>query len=66
MIDGAASTRDDDLDSGDAVKIEGPEERELVTRDAAELMLVDVPLEFEPGARPHMVSLGGAWGGGPD
>ncbi len=48
VIDGAASTGDDELESGDALKVEGPEEVQLTTPAMAELILVDAPLEFEP------------------
>lgn len=48
VIDGAASAGDDELDAGDALKIEGPEHIELRTRNMAELILIDVPLSFEP------------------
>jgi len=48
LIDGRVSASGDDLVAGDAVKIEGPEELELAGPDAAEMILVDVPLDFEP------------------
>ncbi len=48
VIDGAVSTANDVLEAGDAIKIEGPEELDLRTSTVAELILVDVPLEFEP------------------
>jgi len=47
VIDGAVSAAEDDLVSGDAIKIEGPEELQLTTPDVAELILVDVPLTFQ-------------------
>jgi hypothetical protein len=37
-----------DLAAGDAIKIGGPEDIEVTTPDVAELILVDVPLRFEP------------------
>jgi redox-sensitive bicupin YhaK (pirin superfamily) len=48
VIDGAASAGDDELEAGDALKIEGPQDIELRTRNTAELILIDVPLIFEP------------------
>jgi quercetin 2,3-dioxygenase len=48
VTDGAASAGDDELEAGDALKIEGPQDIELRTRNTAELILIDVPLTFEP------------------
>jgi redox-sensitive bicupin YhaK (pirin superfamily) len=48
VIDGILSTGGDDLETGDAIKIEGPGELDLTSSSAAEVILVDVPLEFEP------------------
>ena len=36
------------MDPGDAAKIEGPEHLVLSAPDTAEMIMVDVPLEFEP------------------
>jgi quercetin 2,3-dioxygenase len=47
VIDGTLSTGKDDLGAWDAIKIEGPERLELTTSTVAEVILVDVPLEFE-------------------
>ena len=48
LIDGAASFDGTDVATGDAAKV--TEEPELVirARDASELILVDVPIQFEP------------------
>ncbi|MGH9269405.1 MAG: hypothetical protein ACRD0D_14670 [Acidimicrobiales bacterium] len=48
VIDGAVSTGDDDLAVGDAIKIYGSEDIAVKNPDTAELILVDVPLDFEP------------------
>jgi redox-sensitive bicupin YhaK (pirin superfamily) len=48
VIDGRATVNDEPLRTGDAVKIEGPERISLGSTLAAELILVEVPLEFEP------------------
>jgi redox-sensitive bicupin YhaK (pirin superfamily) len=48
VIDGEATLQDSRLGTGDAVKFEGPEECVLTSRGRAELILVDVPLQFEP------------------
>ena len=48
MIDGRLTLDDEDLGTGDAVTITGPIELAFSTTTAAELILVDVPLEFEP------------------
>jgi redox-sensitive bicupin YhaK (pirin superfamily) len=48
VIDGAASTGDDELEAGDALKIQGPEDIDLSAAGTAELILVDAPLDFEP------------------
>lgn len=47
-IDGDAAVEESAIAAGDAVKITGPEHVSVSTPDVAELMLVDVPLEFEP------------------
>ena len=48
VIDGRLSVNGDSLTSGDAVKITGEATMELSTDVAAELILIDVPLQFEP------------------
>ena len=48
VIDGRVSLDGDPLRTGDAVVITGAEEISLSTEHAAELILVDVPLDFEP------------------
>jgi redox-sensitive bicupin YhaK (pirin superfamily) len=48
VIDGRLSLDGDALATGDAATITGPIELALSTDTAAELILIDVPLEFEP------------------
>ena len=48
VIDGRLSLDGDSLRTGDAAKITGEIELSLATDVAAELILIDVPLEFEP------------------
>ena len=48
MIDGRLSLDGDTLSTGDAAKVTGEVELELATEVGAELILIDVPLEFEP------------------
>ncbi len=48
VIDGAAEVDGPRLSAGDAAKIEGPEHVALSSPETAELILVDVPLEFRP------------------
>ena len=48
VIDGRVALDGDGLSTGDAAKITGPVEVALSTDAAAELILIDVPLEFEP------------------
>jgi redox-sensitive bicupin YhaK (pirin superfamily) len=48
VIDGRLSLDGDPLKTGDAAKITGPIALELATDVGAELILVDVPLEFAP------------------
>jgi len=48
VIDGRLTLDDEELGTGDAATITGPIELALSTATAAELILVDVPLEFEP------------------
>lgn len=48
VIGGAATLHDDTLETGDAAKVVGPERLELAAHEPTELILVDVPLHFEP------------------
>ena len=48
VIDGRLSLNGDSLRTGDAAKVMGEAELELATDLAAELILIDVPLQFEP------------------
>ena len=48
LIDGRLLLNGDSLATGDAVKVTGEAKFELSTDVAAELILIDVPLEFEP------------------
>ncbi len=48
VIDGDVVAGDAALESGDAVKIHGPEDLVLSSSSVAELILVDAPLEFRP------------------
>ncbi len=48
IIDGAAAVAGSALSAGDAAKVEGPEHVGLSAEAAAEVILVDVPLEFRP------------------
>jgi len=48
VIDGRLTLDDEELGTGDAATITGPIELAFSTSTAAELILVDVPLEFEP------------------
>jgi quercetin 2,3-dioxygenase len=48
VIDGRLSLDGDSLKTGDAAKITGEATLEMSTDIAAELILIDVPLEFEP------------------
>lgn len=56
VIGGEASVGGATLATGDAAKIYGPEHVTVSSPSVAELILVDVPLEFEPV---------GVWAGGP-
>jgi quercetin 2,3-dioxygenase len=47
VIDGRPAVDGDQLRTGDAAKITGPADLRLATHVAAELILIDVPLEFE-------------------
>jgi hypothetical protein len=42
------STGEGELEAGDALKIQGPEDIDLSAAGTAELILVDAPLDFEP------------------
>ena len=48
VIDGRIDVDGDELRTGDAAKITGEAQLTLRTDIAAELILIDVPLEFEP------------------
>jgi redox-sensitive bicupin YhaK (pirin superfamily) len=48
VIDGRLSLDDEALRTGDAAKVTGEATLEMSTEVAAELILIDVPLEFEP------------------
>ncbi|MGH3441706.1 MAG: pirin family protein [Nitriliruptorales bacterium] len=48
VFDGTVGLNDDKLATGDAAKSFGPESLDLTGTDPAELILVDVPLDFEP------------------
>lgn len=48
VIDGRVAIDGDQLRTGDAAKIAGRADLRLTTDSAAELILIDVPLEFEP------------------
>ena len=48
VIDGRLSIDDDALATGDAAKVTGEVTLHLSTDLAAELILIDVPLDFEP------------------
>jgi redox-sensitive bicupin YhaK (pirin superfamily) len=48
VIDGRVAVNDEALRTGDALKVEGAADLSLVTDTTAELILIDVPLQFEP------------------
>jgi len=48
VIDGRLSLNGDELKTGDAAKVTGEAQFEMSTDVAAELILIDVPLQFEP------------------
>ncbi len=48
VIDGRVKINDDELRTGDALKVTGNADLALRTDLAAELIVIDVPLEFEP------------------
>jgi quercetin 2,3-dioxygenase len=47
VIDGRATVNDDELRTGDALKVAAPIDLVVSTRVSAELILIDVPLEFQ-------------------
>jgi hypothetical protein len=48
VIGGAVTLNGEPLKAHDAAQVEGPQDLELVGQEPAELILVDVPLAFEP------------------
>lgn len=48
VLDGAARVGGHDLVEGDAAKVFGPESTDITADGHAELIVIDVPLEFEP------------------
>jgi quercetin 2,3-dioxygenase len=48
VIDGSVTADHTDMEPGDSAKVHGPENLSVSTDAAAELILVDVPLEFRP------------------
>lgn len=48
VIDGRVAVNGDSLKTGDGAKITGEAQLEMATDVAAELILIDVPLQFEP------------------
>jgi quercetin 2,3-dioxygenase len=48
LIDGAARFGGDDVSTGDAAKVTGQPELAIRARERSELILVDVPMTFEP------------------
>ena len=48
VIDGAATLNGDTVKTGDAVKMHGPERLAIAGQEPTELILVDVPLAFQP------------------
>lgn len=48
VIDGAATLNDETVKSRDAVKVRGPEHLAITAQEPTELILVDVPLDFQP------------------
>ncbi len=63
IMDGAAAVAGSGLSAGDAAKMEGPEHVGPSAEAAAELILVDVPLEFRPVDRLGAVAAGCPRGG---
>jgi len=48
LIEGAATFDEHDVSTGDAAKVTDQPELRIRAREQSELILVDVPLEFEP------------------
>jgi hypothetical protein len=48
LIAGAASFDDEAVSTGDAAKVTDQEDLHIAARDTSELILVDVPMQFEP------------------
>jgi quercetin 2,3-dioxygenase len=48
LIEGAATFDDEDVSTGDAAKVTDQPELRIRAREQSELILVDVPMEFEP------------------
>jgi redox-sensitive bicupin YhaK (pirin superfamily) len=48
VLDGDLRLGDDTLGTGDAAKLAGPEDLQLTGTSDAELVLIDVPMEFRP------------------
>jgi quercetin 2,3-dioxygenase len=48
VIDGDVAMDDTEVEPGDAAKVRGPQHLSLSTETVAEVILVDVPLEFRP------------------
>lgn len=47
VIGGAATLNDETVETGDAVKVAGPEQIAIAAHETTELILADVPLEFD-------------------
>jgi quercetin 2,3-dioxygenase len=48
VIDGAGTLNGDAVETGDAAKIHGPESLAVAATSDTELIVVDVPLQFQP------------------
>jgi len=48
VLDGELRLGDERLGGGDAAKLAGPEELEVTGMEDAELILIEVPLQFRP------------------
>jgi hypothetical protein len=48
LIEGVASLDGEDLSTGDAAKVTGEDELVIRARQPSELILVDVPMDFQP------------------
>jgi redox-sensitive bicupin YhaK (pirin superfamily) len=48
LIEGAVTFDEEDVTAGDAAKVTDQRELRIRARDQSELILVDVPMEFEP------------------